>query len=80
MLGKSESLITYVTDRAGHDRRYAIDPSKIHSELGWLPETKFENGIEYTVKWYLDNRDWMDDIKSGAYAKYNESEGKRFIL
>ncbi len=80
MLGKSESLITFVTDRAGHDRRYAIDPSKIHSELGWLPETKFENGIEYTVKWYLDNRDWMDDIKSGAYAKYNESEGKRFIL
>ena len=80
MLGKSEELITYVTDRAGHDRRYAIDPSKIHSELGWLPETKFEDGIEYTVKWYLDNKEWMDDIKSGAYAQFNETEGKRFTL
>ena len=80
MLGKSEDLITYVTDRAGHDRRYAIDPSKIHSELGWLPETKFEDGIEYTVKWYLDNKEWMDDIKSGAYAQFNETEGKRFTL
>ncbi|MBR5113279.1 MAG: dTDP-glucose 4,6-dehydratase [Clostridia bacterium] len=80
MLGKSEDLITYVTDRAGHDRRYAIDPSKIHSELGWLPETKFEDGIEYTVKWYLDNKEWMDDIQSGAYAQFNETEGKRFTL
>lgn len=80
LLGKSEELISFVTDRAGHDRRYAIDPSKIHAELGWLPETKFEDGIEYTVKWYLDNKEWMDDIKSGAYAEYNETEGKRFIV
>ncbi len=80
LLGKSEELISFVTDRAGHDRRYAIDPSKIHAELGWLPETKFEEGIEYTVKWYLDNKEWMDDIKSGAYAEYNETEGKRFTV
>ena len=71
-LGKPESLITYVTDRKGHDRRYAIDPAKIHSELGWLPETKFEDGIKNTVKWYLDNRQWLETIVSGEYRNYYE--------
>lgn len=61
-LGKPESLITYVTDRKGHDMRYAIDPTKIHSELGWLPETKFADGIRKTIKWYLENRSWWENI------------------
>ncbi|MGI6072653.1 MAG: dTDP-glucose 4,6-dehydratase [Lachnospiraceae bacterium] len=69
-LGKSESLITFVADRKGHDLRYAIDPSKIHKELGWLPETKFEEGIEKTISWYLDNRDWWEEIISGEYRNY----------
>ena len=69
-LGKSESLITYVTDRKGHDLRYAIDPTKIHNELGWLPETKFEDGIKKTIKWYLDNKKWWEDIISGEYQEY----------
>ena len=69
-LGKSESLITYVADRKGHDRRYAIDPSKIHRELGWLPETKFEDGIKKTVSWYLENRKWWEEIVSGEYQNY----------
>lgn len=71
-LGKSESLITYVTDRKGHDMRYAIDPTKIHDELGWLPETKFEDGIKKTITWYLDNRDWWEEIISGEYRDYYE--------
>jgi len=71
-LGKPESLITYVTDRKGHDLRYAIDPTKIHTELGWLPETKFEDGIQKTVRWYLDNREWWQTILSGAYRNYYE--------
>ncbi|MBR6784950.1 MAG: dTDP-glucose 4,6-dehydratase [Clostridia bacterium] len=70
-LDKPESLITYVKDRAGHDLRYAIDPTKISTELGWLPETKFEDGMAKTIKWYLDNTDWTDDIKSGEYAEYS---------
>lgn len=70
-LGKPESLITYVKDRAGHDLRYAIDPTKISNELGWLPETKFEDGMAKTIKWYLDNKAWTDDIKSGEYAEYS---------
>ena len=70
VLGKPESLITYVTDRKGHDMRYAIDPSFIHQELGWLPETKFEDGIQKTIKWYLDNRSWWEEIVSGAYQDY----------
>ena len=61
-LGKPESLITHVTDRKGHDMRYAIDPAKIHNELGWLPETKFEDGIKKTIKWYLEHRDWWEEI------------------
>ncbi len=71
-LGKSESLITYVTDRKGHDLRYAIDPSKISNELGWLPETKFEQGIKKTIKWYLENRKWWESIISGEYQSYYE--------
>ena len=69
-LGKDESLITYVTDRKGHDLRYAIDPTKIHEELGWLPETKFADGIKKTIKWYLDNRSWWEEIISGEYQNY----------
>jgi dTDP-glucose 4,6-dehydratase len=69
-LGKPESLITHVTDRKGHDMRYAIDPTKIHNELGWLPDTKFEDGIKKTIKWYLENRDWWEEIISGEYQKY----------
>ncbi|MBR3640523.1 MAG: dTDP-glucose 4,6-dehydratase [Oscillibacter sp.] len=71
-LGKPESLITFVTDRKGHDMRYAIDPTKIHEELGWLPETKFEDGIRKTIKWYLENRDWWEEIISGEYQNYYE--------
>ncbi len=71
-LDKPESLIKYVTDRKGHDRRYAIDPQKIHSELGWLPETKFEDGIKETVRWYLNNRQWWETIVSGEYRNYYE--------
>ena len=70
ILNKSESLITYVTDRKGHDMRYAIDPSKIHNELGWLPETKFAEGLEKTVNWYLNNRTWWEKIISGEYKEY----------
>ncbi|MBP5604915.1 MAG: dTDP-glucose 4,6-dehydratase [Ruminiclostridium sp.] len=69
-LGKPESLIRYVTDRKGHDMRYAIDPAKIHDELGWLPETKFADGIKMTIQWYLDNRKWWEDIISGEYQEY----------
>ena len=69
-LGKPESLITHVGDRKGHDMRYAIDPTKIHNELGWLPETKFEDGIKKTIQWYLDNRDWWETIISGEYQNY----------
>lgn len=71
-LGKPESLITYVTDRKGHDMRYAIDPTKIHNELGWLPETKFADGIKKTIRWYLDNQDWWKTIISGEYQDYYE--------
>ena len=72
ILGKPESLITHVTDRKGHDMRYAIDPSFIHRELGWLPETRFEEGIQRTVQWYLDNRAWWENIISGEYQDYYE--------
>lgn len=71
-LGKPESLITHVTDRKGHDMRYAIDPTKIHNELGWLPETKFEDGIKKTIQWYLDNKEWWETIISGEYQNYYE--------
>ena len=69
-LDKPESLITYVTDRKGHDMRYAIDPAKIHRELGWLPQTKFDDGIKITIKWYLENKPWWENIISGEYKDY----------
>ena len=72
ILGKSEDLIKYIDDRLGHDRRYAIDPTKITTELGWKPETTFENGIENTVKWYIDNKEWWEDILNGNYKIRNE--------
>ncbi len=72
ILDKPESLITHVTDRKGHDRRYAIDPTFIHDQLGWLPQTKFEDGIARTVRWYLDNRPWWEKIVSGEYRDYYE--------
>ncbi len=71
-LGKPESLIHFVKDRKGHDRRYAIDPTKIHNELGWLPETKFADGIKKTIQWYLDHEGWWQPIISGEYQKYYE--------
>ena len=71
-LDKPESLITHVGDRKGHDMRYAIDPTKIHNELGWLPETKFADGIQKTIRWYLDNRSWWEEIISGEYQNYYE--------
>ncbi len=71
-LGKPESLITYVEDRKGHDMRYAIDPTKIHNELGWLPETRFEDGIKKTIRWYLEHQDWWKTILSGEYQSYYE--------
>ncbi len=70
--GYSLDLITYVTDRAGHDLRYAIDSTKLQKELGWEPSLQFEEGIEKTVKWYLENQEWMDNITSGDYEKYYE--------
>ena len=69
-LGKPESLITHVGDRKGHDMRYAIDPTKIHNELGWLPETKFEDGIKKTIQWYINNCEWWETIISGEYQHY----------
>lgn len=69
-LGKGEDLITFVKDRPGHDRRYAIDPAKIHKELGWLPQTSFAEGIKKTIKWYLDNEDWWQRIINGEYQNY----------
>lgn len=76
LLGRQENedinLITYVTDRAGHDLRYAIDSTKLQKELGWEPSLQFEEGIEKTVRWYLDNQEWMDNITSGEYEKYYE--------
>jgi len=71
--GESEALITYVKDRPGHDRRYAIDASKINKELGWKPTVTFEEGLSQTIDWYLENTEWLNNITSGAYAKYYES-------
>ncbi len=71
-LGKPETLITYVKDRPGHDMRYAIDPTKIRSELGWQPETSFDDGIKQTIHWYLDNRTWWEHILAGDYRNYYE--------
>ncbi|MBQ3430504.1 dTDP-glucose 4,6-dehydratase [Candidatus Saccharibacteria bacterium] len=71
-LDKPESLITFVEDRKGHDRRYAIDPTKIKDKLGWYPETKFSDGIEKTINWYLEHKDWWEEIISGDYKNYYE--------
>lgn len=73
MIGKSDSLIQFVKDRLGHDRRYAIDPTKIHKELGWLPETTFEDGIQKTVQWYLEHKEWWQHILNGEYQAFNEA-------
>ena len=77
LLGRTEGedlhLITYVTDRLGHDARYAIDSTKLQKELGWEPSLQFEEGIEKTVRWYLDNQEWMDNVTSGDYQKYYEN-------
>ena len=72
ILGKSEDLIRFVKDRPGHDMRYAIDPTKIRNELGWYPETTFEEGIKKTTQWYLENRSWWENIVNGDYVKYYE--------
>ena len=71
--GTSLALITFVTDRAGHDMRYAIDASRIESELGWQPSIQFEDGLKETVRWYLDNAEWMDSVTSGNYQQYYET-------
>ena len=76
--GEDESLISYVTDRAGHDLRYAIDSRRLQSELGWEPELQFEEGMELTVRWYLENEAWLDNVTSGDYLKYyDEMYGNR---
>jgi dTDP-glucose 4,6-dehydratase len=72
-LNKPESLIIFVTDRKGHDLRYAIDPTKIFNELGWFPETKFVDGIKRTIKWYLENPEWWEKILSGEYQNYYQT-------
>jgi dTDP-glucose 4,6-dehydratase len=76
--GESEKLITYVKDRAGHDMRYAIDATKLKNELGWVPSLQFEEGISKTIDWYLNNKEWLDDVTSGNYQKYYEEQyGRR---
>lgn len=74
VLGKPESLIKFVKDRPGHDRRYAIDSAKIRNELGWSPQTTFEKGLNKTIAWYLENEDWLKNVQSGAYQKYYETQ------
>ena len=71
-LGKSESLIRHVKDRPGHDRRYAIDNTKITTQLGWVPAYTFEQGMDETIEWYVQNRRWVENITSGDYARYYE--------
>jgi len=72
-LGKPESLIRFVTDRPGHDLRYAIDPTKIETELGWKPEYNFDTGIAQTIDWYVNNESWWKNVVSGEYSRYFES-------
>jgi dTDP-glucose 4,6-dehydratase len=72
--GESEKLVTYVKDRPGHDRRYAIDATKINTELGWKPSVTFEEGLSQTIDWYLENEAWLEDVTSGAYLKYYEEQ------
>jgi dTDP-glucose 4,6-dehydratase len=71
--GASEKLITYVKDRPGHDRRYAIDANKINQELGWKPSVTFEQGLAQTVDWYLENNEWLNSVTSGDYQKYYDN-------
>ncbi len=73
-LNKPESLITFVNDRLGHDRRYAIDATKIREQLGWNPKYSYESGIIETIQWYLNNQEWMDQVKSGRYSEYYEKQ------
>lgn len=73
-VGESEQLITFVKDRPGHDRRYAIDASKINRELGWEPSVTFEQGLSLTIDWFLENKDWLENVTSGAYLKYYEEQ------
>ncbi len=72
--GASEKLITYVTDRAGHDMRYAIDATKLKEELGWMPSLQFEEGISKTIDWYLENEAWLKDVTTGNYQNYYEAQ------
>ena len=72
--GESEKLITFVKDRPGHDRRYAIDASKINGELGWKPSVTFEEGLSATIDWYLQNTEWLQHVTSGDYQKYYEEQ------
>lgn len=72
--GTSEKLISFVKDRAGHDLRYAIDSKKLQDELGWIPSLKFEEGLEKTVDWYLNNQTWLDNVTSGNYSNYYEQQ------
>lgn len=72
--GASEKLITFVKDRQGHDLRYAIDATKLKNELGWLPSLQFEEGLSKTIDWYLNNKDWLNDVTSGAYTHYYEKQ------
>jgi dTDP-glucose 4,6-dehydratase len=72
--GSSEQLITYVKDRPGHDKRYAIDASKIKKELGWEPSLQFAEGLEITIDWYLNNQDWLDNVTSGEYQNYYQKQ------
>jgi len=72
--GESEKLITFVKDRPGHDRRYAIDPSKINKELGWTPSVTFEEGLTQTIDWYLQNQQWLQHVTSGEYQKYYQAQ------
>ena len=72
--GESEKLITFVKDRAGHDMRYAIDATKLKNELGWKPSLQFEEGLSKTIDWYLDNKDWLQNVTTGSYQHYYESQ------
>jgi dTDP-glucose 4,6-dehydratase len=74
VLGYSEKLITYIKDRPGHDRRYAIDASKINKELGWKPTVTFEEGLSETIDWYLNNQEWLQHVTSGAYRQYYQNQ------
>ena len=72
--GHSEKLITYVKDRPGHDKRYAIDATKLNSELGWKPSVTFEQGLGKTIDWFLENKEWLENVTSGDYQKYYEKQ------